>query len=422
MSNQQKTAILIGAGPRGRLAYLNHFMNEGVKIVAVADLIPENVRMVKDQCGIAEDMCFSDYHDMLKLGKLADAAIICTNDRDHVEPFKICAEQGYHILLEKPVSPFPGEVAEIDRIAKNYDKTIMICHVLRYAPFFQKLKEIIDSGAIGKIMSINYSENMAWWFGTSSYVRGKWGNSDTTSPILLAKSCHDMDMLVYLTGKKCKKVSSFGDLSYFRPECAPEGAGTRCTIDCKIEKECPYSARRIFVEDVPEVIQFSRQKDYTETEEQLLEELATLDNGRCIFACDNNVCDHQILAMEFEDNILATFHLNAFNYHQARTIKICGTLGELGGNAETGEISLQLFREKEPRKFVEKGKEGQSHGGGDLGIVKSFIASMEGDASSNLTNARETLHSHMICFAAEESRLRGGEVICLEEFTKQFEQ
>lgn len=418
--NQPKTAILIGAGPRGRLAYLHHFQNEGMKIIAVADLIPENVRMVKNQCGIADEMCFSDYRDMMKLGKIADAAIICTCDREHMEPFRMCADLGYHILLEKPVSPIPEEVAEIDRIAETYDKTIMICHVLRYAPFFQKLKEIIDSGVIGKIMSINYSENMAWWFCTSAYVRGRYRNSNTTSPILLAKSCHDMDMLVYLTGKKCIKVSSFGDLSFFKSENAPEGAGKRCTIDCKIEKECPYSAKRIYVEDVPEVILFSRQKDYTETEAQLLSDLAVNDDGRCVFDLDNNVCDHQILSLEFEDNILATFHLNAFNYNHARTIKICGTLGELGGNAESGEICLQLFNEREPHKFVEKGKEGQSHGGGDLGIVKSFISAMEGDTTCNLTSARETLHSHMICFAAEESRLNGGNVVHMEEFVKRF--
>ena len=420
MLSNTKTAILIGAGSRGRMAYLHHFQREGVKLVAVADLKPENVRMVKNQYKIADDMCFSDYHDMLKLGKIADIAIICTSDRQHVEPFKMCAELGYHILLEKPVSPFPTEVVEIDKIAETYDKTIMICHVLRYAPFFQKIKEIIDSGAIGKIMSINYSENMAWWFSTTCYVRGVWNNSDTSSPILLAKSCHDMDMLVYLTGKKCKKVSSFGDLSYFKAEKAPEGAGKRCVVDCKVESECPYSAKRIFVEDVPPVIAESRKKDYVEVEEQLIHELVTSNAGKCVFHCDNNVCDHQILMLEFEDNILATFHLNAFNYQHSRTIKICGTLGEIGGNFKTGEICVQRFCENEPQNYVITGKPGESHGGGDAGIVKAFIAAMEGDTSRNITNARETLHSHMICFAAEESRLLGGKVVEIEEFTDRF--
>ena len=413
-----KTAVLIGAGPRGRQAYLDKLVKYGVQIIGVADLNEDNVRFVKEKYGVADDMCFSNYTEMLKKGRIADIALICTNDRDHVDPFKLCAEAGYHILLEKPISSFPSEVAEVDKISDSLDKTLMICHVLRYTPFFTKLKEIIDSGKIGKIMSINHNENMAWWFATNNFVRGKWNNSDTTSPLILAKCCHDMDILVYLTGKKCLRLSSFGNLGFFKPENAPEGAGTRCTVDCRIADTCPYNVVKFNV-NPPRTIAKFRANEYIEDEESLRQDMKTSPWGRCVFACDNNVADHQVIAMEFEDNITAVFTVSAFTYEHNRTIKIMGTMGEVGGDMEAGEIELKIFGEDNTEKIIVDNDILQ-HAGGDEGLVKAFVESVEGNTERNITSAKESLHSHMMAFAAEESRRNGGIVVDLKEFTNRY--
>lgn len=413
-----KTAILIGAGPRGRLAYLDKFQKYGVKLVAVADLYEENRRLVQEAYGIADDMCFSDYKDMFRGQKLADIALICTNDRDHLEPFRLCTQAGYHILLEKPLSPFPEEVAEIGQIGQAYDKTLMICHVLRYTPFFTKLKELIDSGSIGKIMSINHNENMAYWFAVNNFVRGKWNSSDTTSPLILAKCCHDMDLLIYLTGKKCLRLSSFGSLGYFNPANAPKGAGTRCTVDCQIADNCPYNVVKFNINPPANIAKF-RASDYIEDEESLRQDMATSQWGRCVFACDNNVADHQVVAMEFEDHITAVFTVSAFTYDHSRTIKIMGTQGELEGDLESGEIKIKIFGANDIESlYVEN--DILQHGGGDEGIVGAFMDSVNGNTSRNLTSAQESMHSHMICFAAEESRRNNGAMIELETFTQRY--
>lgn len=413
-----KTAILIGAGPRGRLAYLPYLERCGVKLIAVADLCEENRNFVKEKYNIADDMCFSDYHEMFTGNRLADIALICTNDRDHVEPFKLCVKAGYHILLEKPISSFPQDVAEVEKLSEGYDKTLMICHVLRYTPFFSKLKEIVDSGKIGKIMSINHNENMAYWFAVNNFVRGKWNNSNTTSPIILAKSCHDMDLLVYLTGKKCLRLSSFGNVGYFSPQNAPKGAGTRCTVDCKVADTCPYNVVKFNINPPHNIAKF-RANDYIEDEEALKQDMSTSPWGRCVFACDNNVPDHQVVSMEFEDNITAVFSLSAFTYEHCRTIKIMGTLGEVGGDMEKGEIELKIFGEDETEKMIVENDILQ-HGGGDEGIIRAFTDSIDGKGDRNLTSAKESLHSHMMCFAAEESRTHGGAVIDMAEFTQKY--
>ncbi len=414
-----KTAVLIGAGPRGRLAYLEFLEKNDIKLIGVADPIKSNRDWVQEHYGVADDMCFENYADMEPLGKIADIALICTNDRDHLAPFRMCSKQGYHILLEKPISPFPEEVAEVDNVADNYDKTLMICHVLRYTPFFMKIKEIIESGRIGKIMSINHNENMAYWFAVNSFVRGKWRNDNTTSPIILAKCCHDMDILTFLTGKKCLRVSSFGNTGFFNEANAPEGSGTRCVVDCKIADECPYNPVKFNINPPPNIAKF-RVPGYIEDEESLKEDLRTSDWGKCVFRCDNNVCDHQVLAMEFEDNITVVFTVSSFTYDHSRTIKVMGTYGEIGGDLDSGEIELKIFGARETEKFKIE-HDILKHGGGDEGLINAFARCVDGDASANKSPAKECLHSHMIAFAAEEAR-KTGKVVNVEEFTQKYKQ
>ena len=412
-----KTAILIGAGPRGRLAYLEFLEQNDIKLIAVAEPKKDCRDWVQKEYNIPDEMCFNHSSELEDKGRIADIAIICTNDRDHLEPFRMCSRQGYHILMEKPISPFPEEVAEVDNVADTYDKTLMICHVLRYTPFFMKLKEIVDSGKIGKIMSINHNENMAYWFTVNNFVRGKWRNDRTTSPLILAKCCHDLDILTYLTGKKCLRVSSFGNTGYFTEENAPEGSGTRCVVDCKIADTCPYNPIKFNINPPPNIAKF-RVPGYVEDEESLTADLAVSDWGRCVFRCDNNVCDHQVLAMEFEDNITVVFTVSAFTYDHSRTIKIMGTLGEVGGDLDTGEIELKQFGAFETEKFHIV-SDFTKHGGGDEGIIRAFAQSVNGDKGANKSPAKECLHSHMMAFAAEEAR-KTGKIVDVAEFMERY--
>ncbi len=414
-----KTALLIGAGPRGRLAYLEFLEPNGIKLIGVADPIKSNRDWVQEHYNIAEEMCFESFSDIAPLGKIADIVLICTNDRDHLEPFRIFSKQGYHILLEKPISPFPEEIAEIDTAAESFDKTLMICHVLRYTPFFMKLKDIIDSGKIGKIMSINHNENMAYWFAVNNFVRGKWNNSDTTSPLILAKCCHDMDILTFLTGKKCLKVASFGSTGFFNEENAPEGSGTRCVVDCSIADTCPYNPVKFNINPPPNIEKF-RVPGYIEDEESITQDLKESPWGRCVFRCDNNVCDHQVISMEFEDNITVVFTVSAFTYEHSRTIKIMGTMGEVGGDLDSGEIEIKVFGAHSTEK-IKVNHDILKHGGGDEGIIKAFAECVNGNGSANKSPARECLHSHMIAFAAEESR-KTGKVIDVAEFTSKYKK
>lgn len=418
MSNTEKTAIIVGAGPRST-AYYDHMTKHGIKIIGVADLLESNRKKLQEKYNIPDEMVFSDYLDLFAVEKpLADMVLIATNDREHLEPYKLAVERGYNILLEKPVASFPEDVAEIDMIAENYDKSLMICYVLRYTAFFKKIKEIIDSGKIGKIMSIQHNENMAYWFAVQNFVRGKWNNVDTTSPLLLAKCCHDMDILVFLTGKKCLNLSSFGNLGYFKPENAPEGSGTRCIVDCKIADECPYNVMKFNINPPKNIAKF-RAEDYVEDVESLTEDMTTSQWGRCVYRCDNNVCDHQVIAMEFEDNITAVFTVSAFTFEHNRTIKVMGTLGEVSGDMELGEVRLSIFGEDEP-SIIHVDNNILQHGGGDEGLIKAMADALNGNTKDNVSDARDCLHSHMMVFAAEESRLNGGKVVNVEEFTNRY--
>ncbi|MGO1527595.1 MAG: Gfo/Idh/MocA family protein, partial [Senegalia sp. (in: firmicutes)] len=277
----------------------------------------------------------------------------------------------------------------------------LIAHVLRYTPFFSKIKEIIDSGKIGKLMTISHNENIGYFHFAHSFVRGNWRNSDLSSPLILQKSCHDMDILLWLVGESCKKISSFGHLSYFKEENHPEGAGQRC-IDCKVEATCPYSAKKLYYKNIgnwPTTVISDIQ-----TEEAVTRALEEGPYGRCVYLCDNNVCDNQSTIMEFENEVTATFNLSAFTNKVHRTIKIMGSKGEIRADDSKNEIEVELFESNERIIYNPKVLVG-GHGGGDTGIMNDFIASILSEDGNGLTSASKSVQSHIMAFAAEESRL-----------------
>lgn len=405
--NKHITAVLIGAGPRGSAAYISQFRPDVIKLVGVAEKDDYRRNKIKDEYSLDEDLCFKSYEELFNRERIADLAIICTNDRQHVEPAEAAAKLGYHILLEKPISPVPEEVYRIGKLAEGYDKVISICHVLRYTPFFKTIKKLLDEGKVGRLMTINHNENVAYWFHTQNFVRGNWRSSKETSPMILAKSCHDMDILLYLVGADCIRLSSFGSLSHFKAENAPKGAAKRCLDGCPYFDTCQYNAVTICLNpEIPVRKSCKNSFNIGDTSEgSIINALKTNKYGRCVYYCDNDVVDHQVVNMEFENEVTAVFTMTGFTYDHSRTIKLMGTDGEIGGDLDRNEITVKDFKTRAINRIVLP-EPPSGHSGGDMGIVESTINAIRGTGIDN-SSAKVSVQSHMMAFAAEKSRNEG---------------
>lgn len=410
------TAALIGAGQRGFFVYSDYIARHGdsVRLTAVAEPDDERRERVARLHGMEDNRVFRDWKDLLGKEKLADAVIICTNDDMHYELVKMALEKGYHILVEKPMSNREEEIDKMAALAEKYaDRVFAVGHVLRYTPFFDTLKKLIDSKAIGDVITVQHNENIGYYHMAHSFVRGNWRNSDETSPIILAKSCHDMDILLFLIGSHCKKVASFGNLKHFCRENAPEGAAARC-LDCPHKETCAYSAVKIYknMEEWPAQVITN---DYSEAGKE--KALRETNYGRCVYDSDNNVMDHQVTILEFENGVTATFHLSAFTHQISRTIKVMGSQGEIRGDMEKNVLEVYHFQDDSCEVInTLPEKEGHvGHGGGDEGFVGQFVESLEqvvhGDGRISVrTSAAASIESHKMAWAAEHARITGSVV------------
>lgn len=411
---------LIGAGLRGQ-GYAEYALKHPheMEVVAVADPNPKRREKMQKAHSIADHMAFEDWRELLSQPRLADAAMICTQDRMHYEPTMAALDAGYHVLLEKPMSPNADEVVAMGEKAKERGLVFLICHVLRYTNFFGTIKRLLREGAIGELQSIQHNENVGYWHQAHSFVRGNWSNSKQSSPMILQKSCHDMDILLWLADADCVRVSSFGSLSHFKPEHAPAGAPLRCTDGCPAADTCLYYAPNIYLGEDADWLGAAISDDPSvEARRKALEEGPY---GRCVYHCDNDVVDHQVVILEFANQVTAAFTMTAFTKQVSRTLKLMGTEGEIWASMENNEIEWIRFDEGQSR-IVEldpavHGQEG-GHGGGDGGIVADFVRlAAEGGQGEykGLTNAEESVQSHLMAFAAEHSRLNR-KVVQLSEF------
>ncbi|MFI6903675.1 Gfo/Idh/MocA family protein [Nonomuraea sp. NPDC050394] len=395
------TLAVVGAGSRGS-GYARRAEGRA-RVVAVADPLAARRERFPDAAH------YADWRELAALPRQADAVIIATMDADHVEPAVRFAELGYHILLEKPMAVSEQDCRTIVAAAEKAGTVFAVCHVLRYTPYTRTLKRLLDAGTIGEIVSVQHLEPVGWWHQAHSYVRGNWRRTDESTFMLLAKSCHDLDWLVHIMGRQVTRVSSFGGLKHFRPENRPEGAADRC-LDCAVESTCPYSAPRLYLplagrESWPLTV-------ITEdvSAAGVREALRTGPYGRCVYACDNDVVDHQVVNMEFEGGASAAFTMTAFTPQQHRQTRIFGTHGSIEGDGVllrvtdfvTGETSVV------DSSATGDGTAGGGHGGGDEGLMAAFLNAVEtGDRSAVLSSPGESLHSHLIAWAAERSRLDG---------------
>lgn len=412
--------VLVGAGNRGE-TYTNimHELPDKYQVVAVAEPVESRRNHVKELHQIPDEMCFENYTQLFQKGKIGDLAIIATQDRMHYAPAMAAIALKYDILLEKPLSPNARECLDIMSAAQKNNVRVIVCTVLRYTSLFRAIKEIIDSGKIGEVVSINHEECVGNIHQSHSYVRGNWGNTDRSSSMLLAKSCHDLDLIPWLLGKKCTKIQSFGSLSHFTRKNAPVGAPERCIDGCPHADACPYNAVKLYLDD-KENYWFRSTSTMCQdpTDADVEAALRNTQYGKCVYKCDNDVVDHQTVNMLFEDGVTATFSMCAFS-RGGRFIHIMGTKGTLHASlAKDGSIKIYDFLTKQTSDIPMSAIDGVvgGHGGGDSGIVNSIYDYLVSDIKVNsIPTIEESCHNHILVFAAEESRLTG-QVVDINDF------
>ena len=402
MNNKQVSIVAIGAGNRTNkyLEYVKQHPDKA-KLVGVVELNEIRRNKIAEKFNIEPSACFTDYHDFFRSSLKVDAVMICTPENMHYEPCMMAIEAGYHVLLEKPIAQTPEECIAIGEAARRKNVIVTVCHVLRYHPYFIKLKELACSGELGNIISINHRTAVGVDRAAHSFVRGPWRKESETNPMLISKCCHDIDFLLWLTKTRCRKLTSFGSLRWFKSTNAPEGSAHRC-IDCQVESQCPFSAvdlyriRRDWIAnfDVPQG------KNIDEVIEKELEQGLY---GRCIYHCDNDVVDHQIVSMEMESEVTINFSMDIFTLEDHRATQICLTEGEIEGD-ET-QIKVRRFRGgKETIYDFSDIKHKPFHAGADLDLMNDFIEAIQTEGKYLRTSIDLSVESHRICFEAERSR------------------
>ncbi|KAM4014990.1 putative oxidoreductase YteT [Anomaloglossus baeobatrachus] len=409
------TVLIVGAGSRG-MCYTYYAVNfpKRMKIVGVADPRSCTKETLKMMHRIDDDKYFDDWREAAKLEKFADAVIIATPDRLHKEPAIAFAKKGYHILLEKPMAVTPEDCCEIVNACKENGIILAVGHVMRYHPVSRKIRELIDSGVIGDIVHIQHMEPIGYWHFAHSYVRGNWRNEEESTFSLLAKSCHDIDLISYWMGdRRCVKVSSFGTLSHFTKENKPEGASSRC-LDCSVEKNCPYSAQKVYLNKASQgnfswpvsVVCSNGVHDI----ESLTDELKNGPYGRCVYECDNDVVSNQVVNMEFDGGQTAAFTMMAFtNDLGPRKTAIYGTKGEVrcfgSGPIEVFDFVTNTKTQHLAKTVAFMPMNLRAHSGADYYLIDSFISAVtNNDPALIITGADDTLRSHLLVFQAEKSR------------------
>lgn len=390
-------------------------MPERYLCVAGADPQPSRVGAMRAISNNPEFQGFSSADEMLSHPKMADVMVIGTQDNYHFEPAKKALELGYHLLLEKPAAQNIDEVRELAALAKKHNRVIILCFVLRYTSFYKKVHSIVRSGALGDIISIKASEGVEPFHQAHSFVRGHWGKSEDSTPMIIAKCSHDTDIISWLMNSRCKTVSSFGNLTYFKQESAPEGATDRCTDGCPHAGRCQYDAHR-YLGDKERWLDMVYPDPDHRNKQDVLKWLQTSDWGRCVYKCDNDVVDHQVVNMEFESGSTASLTMTAFDL--GRQIEIFGTKATLrGGDVVKSHYGSDIVIRHHHSLDFEHIKLGEAatagymgHGGGDYGLINEIdhIISGRGDDSSLIENAIE---GHLIGFSAEISRLDGGKAV-----------
>lgn len=412
-------AVVVGMGDRSMI-YAREALRhpDRLQIVGVADVNPARVRLAREAFGIPEERCFPSAEALAAAPKFADAAINGTMDPQHVATTLPLLRRGYDVLLEKPFALNQREADALAACIRETGRRVMVCHVLRYAAFYRKLKELALSGALGRLMNIQMTEQVSYFHESVSYVRGKYASKEWCgSGLLLSKCSHDLDLMAWLMAETLPKtVSSVGSLFQFRPEMAPEGAGTHCLTDCPVERDCVYSARRLYLEHPQRWAANIWHDTGCEgaTEEEKLAALSEPGSryGRCVYRCGIEIVDHQSVLVGFIDGATGTFTINGGASEASRLIHLTGTKGEAFGRFEDGHFTVSLIApeaESGKRVYEVDASARDAHGGGDQALVADFVSLVRGEAASvSCTELAQSMAGHRLAFLAEESREKGG--------------
>ena len=446
--------LLFGAGNRGATVYGGYALGhpDQIRFVAVAEPNPIRRQQFAAAHNIPTDHQYQNWQEALQAGKIADAVLNATQDEMHHDSALAAIDAGYDMLLEKPIAPTLKETLDIIRTAEDSGQLLMICHVLRYTEFFQKVHEILNSGQLGQVVHIAHSENVSYFHMAHSYVRGNWRNTNQSAPMILAKCCHDLDLLYWFLGEKADQLSSTGNLRHFTKANAPEGAPKRCTDGCPVAETCPFYAPRIYIHSLPIKAAVARSNrplirsigtlalyrpnlarllgklippvntlsqysgwprntitEHPESDAAVYEALKKGTYGRCVYRCDNDVVDHQVVSLTFASGITAALTMHGHSHEEGRTLRVDGSLATLLGKFTYSQAWLEIHPhfpgvKAERFTFPTEVDQTSGHGGGDAGLMRRFVSALRGEQAP-LTSARDSLESHLMAFAAEESRL-----------------
>lgn len=412
-------AILIGAGNRGRFTYgaFARSRPERLRIVGLAEPHAERRATLAAELGLAGEALCEDWRELLDGPRRAEIAIVATGDTLHVEPALRALERGHHVLLEKPIAMDPVDCQRVVEAAERAGRLLQVAHVLRHTAFYERVYELVASGRLGRVVAIDMKEHVATWHMTHSYVRGKFRSRALAAPILLAKTCHDLDLLVWFAGAPARRVASFGARSGYAPENAPPGAPERCTDGCPVQAECPHDAVHFYLGPDESLARIWPWTDVSldPSREARRRALETGPYGRCVYQSDNDVLDHQVVAVEFEGGATGTLTVQGHASRESRTLRISGTEGELRGVLHDGvlEITRHGALSKDTERF-----EGNAigHFGGDFALVDHFAECVaQGEGTAVRTSGRVSLESHLLGFAAERAR-EEGRVVDVERY------
>lgn len=454
-------AILIGAGQRGAEVYGAYALAhpERIRFTAVAEPDPQRRSIFANKHGIPADRQFESWEPLLAQPKLGQAALVCTGDRQHTHPAIEALRSGYDVLLEKPMATTLQECDLLAQTANFYQRHLLVAHVLRYTQHFRQMREIVLSGQLGQVIDIHHRENVSWWHMSHSYVRGNWRRRDESAPMILAKCCHDLDILTWVLNRKCVSLSSTGGLLHYRQENAPIGAAKRCLDGCQVFDSCPYYAPFIYLElaplwrtiadtgtgfariaaraqehapwlirllrpFIPALREVSPYRGWPltvltpdPTRENVLQAIQDGPYGRCVYYSDNDVVDHQVVNMVFEGDVTVSLIMHGHSHTEHRTTRIEGSRATLTADFGTGGSWIEVNEHlSDERHHYSTGSVSSGHGGGDAGLMDAFIRTLNsGEEDPGLSTAQQSIESHLMAFAADEARLQGT-VIEMEKY------